>query len=212
MEKKYRIPDAAIERVAMYMRPLEVFLENGIQVVSSEKLADMCKVNPAQVRKDLSFFGEFGIRGVGYDVQDLLMEIKKILASDREWRLGIAGLDDMGMALVQHKNFLKRGYRFIAAFDEDSDKIGKTLSNGLKIHSIDKIGQITTEFNIEIGVITAPPSQAQNVAQKFFSSGVKAILNFSPIHLKTPDCCLVQNVDFTLNLDHLVFQLNKFNI
>lgn len=211
MEKKYRIPDATIERVAMYLRPIEDILEKGIRVVSSTRLADLCKVNPAQVRKDLSFFGEFGIRGVGYDVHDLLMEIKKILASDREWRLGIAGLDDMGMALVQHKNFLRRGYRFVAVFDDGPDKVGKSLPMGLEIYPINKIGQITRELNIEIGVITTSPSMAQAVAQGFFNSGVKAIFNFAPIHLKTPDCCLVQNVDFTLNLDNLVFQLNKIN-
>ncbi|MBN1625542.1 MAG: redox-sensing transcriptional repressor Rex, partial [Deltaproteobacteria bacterium] len=101
MIKEIKIPDATIERMAIYLRPLENLMKEGTQVVSSGKLANMCNVNPAQVRKDLSFFGEFGIRGVGYEVNDLLKEVKRILASDREWRLGIVGLDDMGMALVQ---------------------------------------------------------------------------------------------------------------
>jgi len=211
MSNETKIPDATIERVALYLRPLENLMEKGIQVVSSERLAGICKVNPAQVRKDLSFFGGFGIRGVGYDVKDLLTEIKKILASDHEWTLGIVGLDDMGMALLQHKNFLKRGYKFVAAFDSDPDKIGNQLSIGLVVQPVTKIKQLVKDLDIEIGVITTSPLQAQDVADQFFEAGILAILNFSPIQLRTPECCLVQNVDFTLNLDNLAYQLSKFN-
>jgi redox-sensing transcriptional repressor len=209
MVKEIKIPDATIERVALYLRPLENLLKEGAQVVSSGKLADMCNVNPAQVRKDLSFFGEFGVRGVGYDVNDLMREVKRILASDREWRLGIVGLDDMGMALVQHKNFLKRGYRFVAAFDSNPQKIGNILPMGIVVQPLSKVKQTVKEQRIEIGVITTSPSDAQKTADMFFDAGVMAVLNFSPIHLRKPDCCLVQNVDFTLNLDHLAYQLNK---
>ena len=191
------------------MRPLEVLLHEGVQVVSSEKLADLCNVNPAQVRKDLSYFGEFGVRGVGYEVNDLLMQIERILASDREWRLGIAGLDDMGMALVQHKNFLKRGYRFFAAFDSDPRKTGQSLPMGLVIQHVSRIRNVVTELRLEIGVITTPASEAQQIADLFFESGIMAVLNFSPIQLRKPDCCLVENVDFTLNLDHLAYHLHK---
>ncbi len=209
MEKELKIPDATIERVALYLRPLENLLKEGAQVVSSEQLADLCNVNPAQVRKDLSFFGEFGVRGVGYEVSDLLREIKKILASDRVWRLGIFGLDDMGMALVQHKDFLKRGYRFVAAFDYDPEKIGKCLPTGLVIQPVSMIRELTRELRIEIGVITTSPSEAQKTADLIFQAGIMAVLNFSPIHLRKPECCLVQNVDFTLNLDHMAYQLKK---
>jgi redox-sensing transcriptional repressor len=209
MTKEQKIPDATIERVALYLRPLEDLIRQGVDVVSSDKLAEMCKVNPAQVRKDLSFFGEFGVRGVGYNVYDLIIEIKKILASDREWRLGIVGLDDMGMALVQHKNFFKRGYKFVAAFDSDPKKIGQRLPMGLTIQPIRKIKPLAQELGIEIGVITTSPLQAQAVADMFFEVGTMAILNFSPIHLRKPDCCLVQNVDFSLTLDHLAYRLSK---
>ena len=209
MEKDLKIPDATIERVALYLRPLENLLKEGAQVVSSEQLADLCNVNPAQVRKDLSFFGEFGVRGVGYEVSDLLREIKKILASDRVWRLGIVGLDDMGMALVQHKDFLKRGYRFVAAFDYDPEKIGRCLPTGLVIQPVSMIRELTRELRIEIGVITTSPTEAQKTADLMFQAGIMAVLNFSPIHLRKPECCLVQNVDFTLNLDHMAYQLNK---
>ena len=108
MRKESKIPDATIERISIYSRPLEKLFEQGTLVISSEQLAKLCKVNPAQVRKDLSHFGEFGVRGIGYGVHDLLMEIKRILVSDREWKLGIVGLGGMGMALLSHENFCER--------------------------------------------------------------------------------------------------------
>jgi redox-sensing transcriptional repressor len=209
MAKELKIPDATIERVAIYLRPLETLLKSGTRVISSERLAEMCDVNPAQVRKDLSFFGEFGVRGVGYEVKDLLKEIKRIIASDREWRLGIVGMDDMGMALVQHKNFLQRGYRFIAAFDSNPQNIGKRLPMGLVIQPVSKLKEQAKELHIEIGVITTPPFEAQRIADLFFEAGIMAVLNFSSDYLRKPECCLVQNVDFTLNLDHLAYELSK---
>ena len=209
MDKESRIPDATIERIALYSRPIENLVEKGVKVISSEKLAEMCRVNPAQVRKDLSYFGEFGVRGVGYDVRDLLMEIKKILVSDREWRLGIVGLGNLGKALVAHENFLKRGYRFVAAFDSDPNKIGKRIPPGLIIQPVTKLKELTQELRIEIGVITTPALRAQGVADMLMEAGIKAILNFSPIQVRKPECCLVQNVDFTVNLDNLAFYLSK---
>ena len=209
MDGEQKIPDATIERIALYSRPIEALMQEGVKVVSSEKLAELCRVNPAQVRKDLSYFGEFGVRGVGYDVKDLLVEIKKILVSDREWKLGIVGLGNLGKALVAHENFLKRGYKFVAAFDSDPEKIGKSIPPGLIIHPVTKLKELTYELEIEIGVITTPASRAQAVADLLIDAGIKAILNFSPIQVRKPECCLVQNVDFTVNLDNLAFYLKK---
>ncbi len=209
MNKDIKIPDVTIERVALYLRPLDNLEKTGVQVISSDKLAELCNVNPAQVRKDLSFFGEFGVRGIGYQVSELLREIKKILASDRQWKLGIAGLDDMGMALIQHKNFLNRGYKFIAAFDSNPGNIGKYLPNGLIVKPLSKLKEIIPELGLEIGVITTTPSEAQKTADLFIEAGILAVLNFTSTHLRKPDCCLIQNVDFTFNLDHLAYRLNK---
>jgi len=211
MNRGLRIPYATIERIALYGRPLENLMEKGIEVISSEKFAEICKVNPAQVRKDLSYFGEFGVRGVGYDVRDLLMEIKKILVSDREWKLGIVGMGNMGTALVQHENFFKRGYRFVAAMDSDTKKIGKRLSRGLIIQPVANIKQLTQELGIELGVITTPSSQAQGVADMLVDAGIRAILNFAPIHVRKSEHCLVQNVDFTVSLDNLAYHLKKID-
>jgi len=211
MDRGLRIPDATIERIALYARLLESLIEKGIRVISSEKFAEMCKVNSAQVRKDLSYFGEFGVRGVGYDVRNLLLEIKKILVSDREWKLGIVGMGNMGMALVQHENFFKRGYRFVAAIDSDIKKIGKRLSHELIIQPDTKIKQLTQELGIEIGVITTPSSQAQKVADMLMDAGIRAILNFAPIQVSKSEHCLVQNVDFTVSLDNLAYHLKKID-
>ena len=209
MAKEFKIPGATIERISLYSRPLERILEKGVAVVSSEQLAQFCGVNPAQVRKDLSYFGEFGVRGIGYDVRDLLGEIKKILVSDREWRLGIVGLGNLGTALVQHENFLSRGYEFVVAFAADPAKIGVRLPGGLIIESPSKIGPLTRDLGIEVGVIATQPSVAEGVAKLLVEAGIKAILNFAPIQLRQRKCCLVENVDFTVSLDNLAYLLNR---
>ena len=205
MSKEFKIPDATIERISIYSRPLERLWEQGTLVISSEQLAKLCKVNPAQVRKDLSHFGEFGVRGIGYGVQDLLMEIKKILVSDREWKLGLVGLGGMGMALLSHENFSKRGYRFVAAFDQDPERIGETLPNGLIIQAVDHLAPLTESLGIEVGVIATASAQAQAVTDMFVDAGIKAILNFSPIKLRQPENCLMENVDFSVRLDNLAY-------
>lgn len=211
MPKNTKIPDATIERISIYSRPLEKLWEQGTLVISSEQLAKLCKVNPAQVRKDLSHFGEFGVRGIGYGVQDLLMEIKRILVSDREWKLGLVGLGDMGMALLSHENFSKRGYRFAAVFDMDPQRIGETLPTGLIIQAMDQLAPLTQSLGIEVGVIATAPSQAQAVADMFVKAGIKAILNFSPIKLRQPEHCLMENVDFSVRLDNLAYHLSQFD-
>ncbi|UCF56558.1 MAG: redox-sensing transcriptional repressor Rex [Deltaproteobacteria bacterium] len=209
MLKNSKIPEATIERIALYSRPLERLLGKGEQLVSSEKLAELCNVNPAQVRKDLSYFGEFGVRGIGYDARDLLTEIRKILVSDREWKLAIVGMGNMGNALVENANFRKRGYRFVAAFDSDPQKIGKRLPCGLIIQSVQNIKPLTQELGIELGVITTPPAQAQAAADILINAGIKAILNFSPVQVRQPEGCLLENVDFTVKIDDLAYHLSK---
>ena len=209
MVKESKIPDATIERIALYSRPLERLLENGEQLVSSERLAELCNVNPAQVRKDLSYFGEFGVRGIGYDVLDRLKQIRKILVSDREWKMGIVGIGNLGMALVENANFAKRGYKFVAAFEVDPQKIGKELPCGLIIQPVEKLKTLTQDLGIEVGVIATQPSQAQTAADMLIETGIKAILNFSPVQLRQPKGCLLENVDFSVKLDDLAYHLSK---
>lgn len=209
MAKENRIPNATIERIAFYLRPLENLLHEGVDVVSSRKLALLCRVRSAQVRKDLSYFGEFGVRGVGYDVRGLIQEIHRILGTDREWKLGIIGLGNLGVALLQDDYFTKRSYRFVAAFDSDPDKIGRIVIPGLIILPASEIIKKSKELGVQIGVLAVPPSQAQRSADRFFKAGVQAILNFSPIQLREPECCHVENVDFTVSLDNLAYHLGR---
>lgn len=208
MPKSGKIPKATITRLSLYYRQLELLEFDGYRVVSSEKLAWLCQVNPAQVRKDLGYFGEFGIRGVGYDVIDLQAHIKNILAINRTWNLGIVGIGKLGSALVQHHNFSARGFKCVAAFDNSPEKIGERLPTGIKVQSIDELRQTVEELDIEIGVITTPASAAQRVADFFLDANVNAILNFSPTRISVPGCCLVQNIDFTVMLDVLVYKFH----
>ncbi|MBW1787126.1 MAG: redox-sensing transcriptional repressor Rex [Deltaproteobacteria bacterium] len=209
MNTETKIPNPTIERLAFYSRPLEVLLKGRIPVVSSEKLAGLCSVNPAQVRKDLAYFGEFGVRGVGYDVRELLMEIKKILGTDHAWNLCIVGMGNLGKALVENENFKSRGYRFLAAFDNSPQRAGERLPCGLIIQSARKIAELVKALSIEIGVIATAPRNAQRTADMLTRAGVKAILNFAPTQLRTQDRCAVENVDFTVKLENLAYHLAK---
>ena len=209
MTKTPKIPYPTIERLAQYSRPLETLLRSDTVLISSEKLAELCGVSSAQVRKDLAYFGEFGVRGVGYDVRDLLWEIKKILSTDREWALCIVGMGNLGRALVENENFRKRGYRFVAAFDSNPKKIGKTLPCGLTVESANKIREIVRALRIDIGIITTPPTAAQRVAGLLTDAGVKAILNFAPTQVRSTEQCPVENVDFTVNIENLAYHLGK---
>jgi len=191
----------------MYYRQLELLEFDGYRMVSSEKLAWLCQVNPAQVRKDLGYFGEFGVRGVGYDVIDLQDQIKKILAVNRDWNIGIVGIGKLGSALLQLPFLPARGFKCVAAFDNDTKKIGKITPSGLKVKDINELGRAAKELNIEIGLITTPPSVAQMVAHLLVKAKVYAILNFSHTKIRIPECCLIENIDLTVKLDILTYKL-----
>ncbi|MFC1867704.1 redox-sensing transcriptional repressor Rex [Thermodesulfobacteriota bacterium] len=211
MERTEKIPRATITRLSLYCRQLELLEFDGYRMISSEKLAWLCQVNSAQVRKDLGYFGEFGIRGVGYDVRDLQLEVKKILAVNRKWKMGIAGIGNLGAALLKHQNFTNRGFHFVAAFDSDPGKIGTVHPLGLVIRDIKGLKETTEELGIDIGVITTPSYGAQETADCFINANINAILNFSPVQIRIPDHCIIENIDFTIKLDILTYKL-KYEI
>jgi redox-sensing transcriptional repressor len=204
-----KIPMATINRLSIYLRNLDELMTNDVEVISSERLAKQCGVNPAQIRKDLAYFGEFGVRGVGYRVKDLYSQIKEILGLNRPWNMALFGVGNLGSALIRHANFLKHGYRFVAAFDVDSDKIGKELPNGLIIEHIDLFEEVVKERNVEMGIVAVPPGSAQSVANQLILAGINGILNFSPIQIQVPDCCRVENVDFSIRLDNLAYHISS---
>ena len=204
-----KIPMATINRLSIYLRNLDELMANDVEVISSERLAKQCGVNPAQIRKDLAYFGEFGVRGVGYRVKDLYSQIKEILGLNRTWNMALFGVGNLGSALVRHANFLKHGYRFVAAFDVDQSKVGKKLPNGLVIEHVERFEDLVKERDVEIGIIAVPPANAQSVANQLILAGINGILNFSPIQIQVPDCCRVENVDFSIKLDNLAYHISS---
>jgi len=206
-----KIPTATITRLSIYSRYLEAMVQEGVKIVASDKLAEKCGINPAQIRKDLAYFGEFGIRGVGYFVKELLFEIKRILGLNKIWKMALVGIGNLGSALLAHQNFIRQGYEFAAVFDVDPAKVGRRLPSGQVIFHLDELERVVKENNIEIGVIATPATKAQAVAQSLIEAGVKAILNFAPTQLQVTEGMAVENVDFTVKLDNLAYHLTMGN-
>ncbi len=202
-----KIPEVTIHRLSAYLRCLSLLHEKGEKVVSSSTLARNCGVNAAQVRKDLAYFGKFGIRGVGYYVEDLYSDIKKILGIDRVWKMAIFGVGNLGTALLSYKDFLKQNYRVVAAFDVDPEKLKRKTLEGIPLFHLDQLGNVVEKDKIDIAIITTPVSQAQNVAERIVSANIRGILNFAPVRLSVPETCIVKNVFFTNILDNLVYLL-----
>lgn len=206
-QKNSKIPEVTIRRLSAYHRCLVRAREEGMKVISSSTLARNCGVNAAQVRKDLAYFGKFGIRGMGYYVEDLHTDIKKILGIDRLWKMAIFGVGNLGTALLFYKDFLKQNYRVIAAFDIDPKKLHKEFIGGIAIYHPNRLSEVNVKEGIDIAIIATPVAQAQNVANQVVQTGIRGILNFAPIRLNVPKDVVVKNVFFTNILDNLVYLL-----
>ena len=211
--KYTKIPEATIRRLSRYSRCLEEMEEHGEKVVSSAQLANKCMVNAAQVRKDLAYFGEFGIRGVGYYVEDLLNDIKRILGSNKEWRMALIGVGNLGSSLLSYEDFLKQNYKIVAAFDIDPPRVigrvSEKLGRPVEVLHINRIKEVVRERKIEIGLITTPPAEAQKVADLLVEAEVKGILNFAPAQITVPEGYVVKDVFFTTVLDNLAYLLSN---
>jgi redox-sensing transcriptional repressor len=208
-----KVPEATIRRLSRYSRCLEEMDQMGEKVVSSAQLADRCAVNPAQVRKDLAYFGEFGIRGVGYYVKDLFNDIKRILGLNKEWKMGLVGVGNLGSALLSYKDFLKQNYKIVAAFDIDPPnvigRVSEKLGKPVEVLHVGRLKEVVRERGIEIGIIATPPSEAQNVANLLVGAEVRGILNFAPAHITVPEGFVVRDVFFTTILDNLAYLLSN---
>jgi len=202
-----KIPTATITRLSIYSRYLENLSQEGVKIIASDKLAQKCGINPAQIRKDLAYFGEFGIRGVGYFVKELLFEIKRILGLNKTWRMALVGIGNLGSALLAHQNFIRQGYEFVAVFDVDPAKVGRRVPSGQIIYHMDEMEKVVKEKGVEIGVVATQAAKAQMAAMRLIAAGVKAVLNFAPIQLQLPEGMAVENVDFTVKLDNLAYNL-----
>jgi redox-sensing transcriptional repressor len=208
-----KVPEATIRRLSTYARYLETLEQKGETVVSSAQLAHECGVNAAQVRKDLAYFGEFGIRGVGYYIKDLYDDIRTILGLSREWRLAIIGVGNIGASLLMFKEFLKANYKIVAAFDINPavvvGKVSEKIGRPVEILKPDRLKEVAKERKIDIVIITTPAAEAQRVADQVVAANIKGILNFTPSQIKAPAGIIVKNVYFPTTLDNLVYLLQS---
>jgi redox-sensing transcriptional repressor len=204
--KTLKIPEATIIRLSVYSRYLTQLDKKGITNISSGEIAEGVGGSPAQVRKDLAYFGEFGTRGVGYNVRDLIQHIIRILGLNKNWQVIIVGAGNLGSALTQYKGFRERGFDVIAVFDNDINKVGLTL-NGIPIYPVSKLNEIVKKKQVDIGIIAVPAPYAQDVADAMVESGINAILNFAPVVISVPEEVELRNVDLAVNLEILTFNL-----
>ena len=199
------IPEATVARLPMYLRSLLDLAESrGQMTVSSEELADLAGVNAAKVRKDLSYLGSYGTRGVGYDVEYLLYQITRELGLTQDWPAAIVGIGNLGRAPASYKGFSERGFRISALFDVDDGVIG-TEVGGLQVRHLDELKDAAGEEGIVIGIIATPPMAAQEVAERFVDAGIKSILNFAPAVVNVAPDVNVRKVDLSVELQILSF-------
>jgi redox-sensing transcriptional repressor len=205
---KKKISESTIRRLSLYYRALSLLEKENYETISSRELAKREKLTPAQVRKDLSFFGSFGTRGLGYPVTDLKERIAKILGIHRVWNVAMIGVGNIGSALVSYKEFQKQGFAIKLVFDNDQRKIGSN-HKGLIVSDIKDMPELLLEHNIEMVVLAVPAIVAQYIVDEVVRAGIKAILNFAPINLKVPPDVFVRNENMAMELEYLSFAISN---
>lgn len=203
-EQERRIPEATVARLPVYLRCLVELADERTPTISSERLAEMAGVNAAKVRKDLSYLGSYGTRGVGYDVEFLLYQMSRELGLTQDWPVVIAGVGNLGQALANYGGFTDRGFPVGALVDVDPDKVGSSIA-GVTVHHIDELPELVASKGIAIGIIATPPNAAQAVADKMVAAGIGSILNFSPSVLGLEPEVSVRKVDLAVELQILSF-------
>jgi redox-sensing transcriptional repressor len=203
-----RIADSTVRRLSLYLRFLEEFEHAGLTTVSSEELAARGGTTSAQVRKDLSFFGSFGKRGLGYQVAELTQRMRRILGLERDWRVVIVGVGKIGAALAQYEGFQQRGFRVVALYDSDPGKIGREIY-GLTVRAIDSMAEDNRERPVDIAVIAVPASAAQRVVDQVVAAGIVGIMSFAPIQLHVPADVTLNTVNMAMELERLSFALSN---
>jgi redox-sensing transcriptional repressor len=204
MRSGRHIPEATVARLPVYLRALLEVAELKTKTISSDRLADLAGVNAAKVRKDLSYLGSYGTRGVGYDVEYLLYQISRQLGLTQDWPVVIVGFGNLGHALSNYRGFPARGFRIVALFDADPSKVGQRVGD-LDVRGMDDLDQVVQEENVAIGLITTPPQVAQEVADRLVEAGVTAVLNFAPTVISVPPHVSLRKVDLSIELQILSF-------
>jgi redox-sensing transcriptional repressor len=203
-----RIADSTVRRLSIYLRFLEEFEERGLATVSSDELARRGGTTSAQVRKDLSFFGSFGKRGLGYSVPELTTALREILGLGREWRVVIIGAGKIGAALAQYRGFRQRGFNIVAAYDNNPEKVGRTLE-GTEVRDLSRLERDVAREHPDIAVLAIPTEGAQAVLDRVVAAGIKAVLNFAPSQLVAPADVTVKTVNMAMELEGLSFALTN---
>ena len=208
MSRAVMPPDVVVRRLPLYARSLRYLLHEGVLSVSSQELGDRINVTAAQIRKDLSYFGEFGKQGIGYDVERLLEQIDQILGLDRSWAVALVGAGQLGEAIVRYEGFRAQGIHSAAVFDANPDKVGKPLGTIVVEHS-DSIGQTISARRIEMAIIAVPADRAQGVADILIKAGVRALLSYAPTVLQVPSGVWVRYIDPLSVLHSMTFYLAR---
>ena len=207
MPESKPVPDIVVGRLPIYLRALNHLLARGQQITASKDLAERLGISSAQIRKDLSHFGEFGKQGMGYDIAHLRDELQHILHIDREWNVALVGAGDLGHAIAHYGGFEGRGFRIVCVFDNNPQKIGRRLGR-FEICDASGLPEKLLEAGIKIGIVAVPDSAAQAVVDDLVRGGVKAILNYAPITVSVPAGVQVQYIDPVVHLQRMTFYLS----
>lgn len=203
-----RVPEGVIERLPQYLNVLIQLRQEGLETVSSAQLGELTDVNPAQIRRDLTHFGSFGKRGIGYDVGTLIERIQRILGSDHTHRLALVGAGNLGSAIAGYQGLRKHGFIVSAVFDSDPAKVGGRIGD-LKVRDIADLDRIVAEHGIRIGVVAVPQAAAQRVTDMLAEAGVEVILNYTPVIVKVPAGVTLHNTDPVAELLHTLYYLSR---
>jgi len=197
-----------VRRLSVYTRCLLQLEEDGVKTVSSHELAERFNLNSAQVRKDLAYFGEFGVRGIGYYVAGLKAELQRILGLDREWPVALVGFGNLGSALFHYRGFGRQGFRIAVIFDDDPAKVGREV-DGVPIFSTRDLAREIQARRVQMAIVAVPAEAAQSVADQLVAAGIKAVLNFAPARIRLPRDVRLKDVDLSIELETLSFYLAK---
>lgn len=206
LDARGKISESTVRRLSLYLRFLQEAQARGEATISSEELADRGGTTSAQVRKDLSLFGSFGKRGLGYSVAELLRQVEEILGLHREWRVALVGAGKIGSALISYRNFQRRGFEIRAVFDSEPGKIGQRWGTQT-ILADEEMERVLRAEEIDIVIVAVPADAAQGVVDRVVESGVRAILNFAPVRLRVPESVSLRNVDMVVEMEGLAFAL-----
>jgi redox-sensing transcriptional repressor len=201
------IPTPAVNRLSFYLRQLETFQQAERHTISSRQLGEALNYSDAQVRKDLAYFGQFGHPGIGYKVGDLILQLRKILGTDKVWNVLLVGAGNLGRALSAYRGFLRKGFQLAAVFDADAGKQSQSLG-GLTVRPMQELREVIERERIRLAIMSVPAEAAQDVADKLVAAGIGGILNFAPVALNVPPQVAVQSVDLAVQLEQLAFRMS----